>query len=1308
MTSPGGREVGRVSVRVVPDTSGFRRKVKEELEGIQDLKIGIDPDTNGLRQKLQAAAAAAGRGVEAKIGVDVDKSALDRVKGTTQRALNGLNMPDFLGERSPLDNAMRRVMENAQRIRASLERTAIHFRLMTESALNLKSHFQGLQQRAASFRDSMRDLDFKDLVNGAKKFGTSITSGLSGVVGLVGPMAKMASIVALIGAGAGLLSVAGAGITVAWGAVATAIAAVPSAIGLLAAPIAAVMLGMDGIKKAAKTLEPAFTSLKSSVSGAFEKGLTPVFQSLEGLVRGTLTRGLTETASSLSFVSAGVADMLNAMDRADQIPNIFKQINGAIRDVKPGIVDIVNSTLRMMELEGGYKALTSAINTFGDEYSRSVTGLINDGSIVRAFSGLDVVLDSLSRAFVGLVENGIRAFAGAAPGTAKFIDSLTGFFGRFDWERMGKAAGNVFEGLGEIFDNVPDSTIEAFSQAFERLGQTFKDPAFQANIGKIIDALPTLVEALGPLAEVGAQVAGVMADVVKAIGPEGLAGIAVGGLLAAGLWKGMKAASAAWNLKDLFGKNKKGGLDAKDLLKGGKLFKLLDLFDKALWWSDLIGPAGGLLADLISDALGLNDVELDIDFADLTDKIQTAFQDGMNRAFESVFNDLTFPDKIGDDFGKKISDSLKKAFDGFTQSDIDIELNITGDLPDLEGGVLDVTLNVIGELPTFEAQTVDITLNVTTNGDFAGDFGTQIQSLVDTAKTGFDQILTDYGTFCGSLHDAVSTCLDGVNDIFTEKFSGFGDSATSGLQSVLTAYSEFCGQLHAAVTACLEGVAGLFRDGFSNAGTQATTSLNTLLAAVTAAMNNIVLAVQNGMTQMNAQFTLAQDGMALFAQQFTLLVTNVQLAMANLVLAVQNGMTLLNQQWTLAQTNMGLFAQQFALLVLNIQLAMQNMVLAVQLGMQQLTLALQNGLMLIQQAWLIGWQQMAQATLVAMQAIAVAVTTGMLQVQTALQTALNQMVISTQLSMQSLVMIVQTGMTSMVLAVQTGIQQMLAAVTAGFAQLPAAIAAGMAQAVASVVMGFAQMVASAAAGMASFVASVAAGFAAAASAAASGISSMIGAVAAWASSMISSAASAMAGFVSAITSGFGSAIGAVTGFVGRAVSALGQMASGFAQAGANAVRALASAIAAGASSVISAAANVARQAIAAAKSALGIASPSREFLYIGDMTVKGFTRSLEAGKSKVGLAAAALGSAAIAAAQDVMDAFRPVGAEFDSMIPSSVRIARTDNYRESIESPDYANIYDAISAALAQWGIQIDRDGIAKMVNNSNVRRARR
>ena len=107
------------------------------------------------------------------------------------------------------------------------------------------------------------------------------------------------------------------------------------------------------------------------------------------------------------------------------------------------------------------------------------------------------------------------------------------------------------------------------------------------------------------------------------------------------------------------------------------------------------------------------------------------------------------------------------------------------------------------------------------------------------------------------------------------------------------------------------------------------------------------------------------------------------------------------------------------------------------------------------------------------------------------------------------------------------------------------------------------------------------------------------------------------GAVSAITTGIGTVVGKITGFISRIASAIrggaGNLFSSAYNIAGDIIRGLVNGISDGIGSVISAAKNVAQQALASAKSALGIASPSKEFIKIGKFVREGFVIGLMSG-----------------------------------------------------------------------------------------------
>lgn len=356
----------------------------------------------------------------------------------------------------------------------------------------------------------------------------------SGPIGWLVTLAKFAAgaVVALVKAGAyaTALAVAGAAVTAAWGAAATAIAAVPAALFLVAGPAAAVMAGMDGIKRAAATIKPEFEAMQKAVSDTFERGLIPVFDKLTATFP-RLTNGMQGTAVSLSDIAMRLAEMVTSTEGLDRIDVVFANINRTLGDLSPGIAATVDSLLILGSQGAAFDVLSTAVNTFGTAFRASVLDLIASGTLDTALRGLEGLLGAVAAAFVDLVHNGIEVFAAAAPGVTDFVNDLSDFFNRFDWQRLGTAVGDVFRGLGEILADVDQSTIDGIVAGFEELGDVFASPAFQQNFRNFIDAIPELLSALAGMAALFSAAVGAVGGFIEALNGLGTAVSAVGRLL---------------------------------------------------------------------------------------------------------------------------------------------------------------------------------------------------------------------------------------------------------------------------------------------------------------------------------------------------------------------------------------------------------------------------------------------------------------------------------------------------------------------------------------------------------------------------------------------------------------------------------------------------------------------------------------------------------------------------------------------------------------------------------------------------------
>lgn len=937
------------------------------------------------------------------------------------------------------------------------------------------------------------------------------------------------------------LSVAGAGITAAWGAVSTAIAAVNPALALLGVAAGTVWLGFDGIKEAAGTLIPELGRLKVAASDAFERGLTPAFERLRALMP-TVEAGVVGVATSLSRVGDNVSKMLVNWDRMGRLQTIFDNVRTSIDALNPSIVSILDSMSRVMTLESGFRVLTGAVDEFARAFDRGVTKTMSDGSLDRAFRGLEGTLRALSRGFVELVTNGIQVFAGAAPGVNKFLNSLTDFFGRFNWERLGRAVGNVFDGLGKALDNVPDSTIEGITQAFEKLGDLFQDPAFQEGLTGFIDALPELIGLLEPLTK----------------------------------WFG-----------DL----------GRDLDRTAETFR---------------GIASAI--DWLSEKL-----EALVGFDNWPDWLKNLFEGKpLNGAREASISLPSLPDFGGS--GETITHVVELDTSGFDSAMDALLARLDLDLLKMRNDALFTT-----------------------------------QSMATSFQNGFV----------------------GISNIV---HSHMALISLAFLQAMLNM------QLQAGVV--MSSLMDVFTTGFA-----------TLLATVQTQMAAIGMAWYQGLLNMQLNSGIVfLSLLTVFQTLFTQLLTLVQTQMQLITMTYLNG--LLAMQMNTALYLQGVQQAFLTAFMLIGQTVMQQMALIQFYFLQALTnMQLNTGV------YLLG---VITAFQTALQQIAVLVQTQMALVQFAFLQALTNMQLNAGVILTSIITVFQTALQQIVVAVQ--VQMALAG------QIMAAQIANM---VAIVNNGMAQIRASVATSMAAVTAAIVAGMAAATAAVIAGVAAMTAAFIAGMNQMVAAAAAAMAAILAALA--FAAVVAQVVAGVAACINAVNRLIDGFRSAGANAIAALAGAIRAGASAVISAASWVATQAINAAKWALGIKSPSREFLSIGGFMMAGWQNGIR--DNARGLVRSIIG-----VSNQLVEQARRVGQKFqDAMvlhgfgseiqvpmiagIPEAVAAVRDlsgDALSASIDAEDFTSIGEHVEAALATWGITIDRDGIAKLVNSSNIRKARR
>lgn len=383
MAGAGGAEVGRVSVRVVPNTDGFRRAAQAGLEqetaGL-DVEIPVKADTSGIREKIVAAT----KGIpDAEIGVDVDTaSARAKIVALTR------DLPDV---KVNLDVDVRR-----------------------------------------SFLDRF----------------TSSAGSAGGI--RFGPFADNIALVAAVAA------IAAPAVALLSG----ALVSLPAILAGVVAPIGAVVLGFDGIKKAAEQLGPPVEELKATMSGVFEDRLTPIFADLIP-VFGVLQDSLPNVAHGLSDVAASIVEAVTSAPGMETIRNTINNIAEAISDSAPGIGRFTSGLLGLAE------------------------------GVSSKFPRVAEVFSDAGDSFLGWVDD----ITTAGPDGVSQLDRAMQSFGGT---------------LGEILGLVKDIALQGF--------EWLSDPEFGEAMKEFVADARTLVEVIAPgLKSIFEEVAGWIGQAVDAL-----------------------------------------------------------------------------------------------------------------------------------------------------------------------------------------------------------------------------------------------------------------------------------------------------------------------------------------------------------------------------------------------------------------------------------------------------------------------------------------------------------------------------------------------------------------------------------------------------------------------------------------------------------------------------------------------------------------------------------------------------------------------------------------------------------------------
>lgn len=529
------KSAGRVSIRVLPDSTRFKKDLETSLRRIE----------RQLHAKIQAELVLSRESL-AKLKRQIE-SLVVKIRPTIELNISEADIAELKAKieaTKPVVDVKLNTVEASRRV-ASLTRTRnlfidIHLRGIKSlaSKLGAMSGFNVLLDTFRAGGDFINNLD-RNAVKIAR-MATIVSGALAGVVGLIGGVGVIGNDLAKLGN----ISILG-----------------PAFISGFAIGIATLIVSLKDMKTVLADLGPLFTDLQNKMSKKFWDQAEKPIRSLVKNLFPTLKKQLQDTASHMGTLFGEVAASIERNATPEIVTRMFDRMHKAMeisrRAINPlthafvtlgdhgskyferfslWIVDLstrFDNFLSAAALDGRLDKWTNdAIEGFKD-LGRALAGMTDIfGSIGRAarnagYGGLNEFADSMQN--IGRIMNGERFQRGMSGIFAAILPTLDGI--KRGFIRLGPA----IESALPTFTRVMGTFGSIFEKAFGFVATFLENPTLQKGVVDFVDginnAMKKLEPAMDPLAtslggvltlmgDVLERVAGLVADMAVKLGPE--------------------------------------------------------------------------------------------------------------------------------------------------------------------------------------------------------------------------------------------------------------------------------------------------------------------------------------------------------------------------------------------------------------------------------------------------------------------------------------------------------------------------------------------------------------------------------------------------------------------------------------------------------------------------------------------------------------------------------------------------------------------------------------------------------------------
>ncbi|TAJ48864.1 MAG: hypothetical protein EPO52_05700 [Herbiconiux sp.] len=756
--SPGGKSVGRVSIRAVPDSSRFREDLKKSLERIErsmqvSIKAVVDDGT--LRESVRDAGRKAQQWAkETRASVPVSVDTLDKVwaqrlKSQVEAAAKTIEakIPATVdGERlrSELQNRLRIISESMHAtIGATMtEEEMANFRhkvhQMVDSVEKDALHIQ-VEAETLSASTRLRYLARDRIVT----FFANVNEP---------SFVKVAT---------ALAALSGGRVAFNW--------------------IKDIVDGVANLDKALPKLSVLLTGLTSLASVLFSSvsGLTGIGAGLYSILPALLViPGL--FAGLVATVTVLVVALKDAKTELAELAPAMSELSSIIRtnfwaQARQPIVDLVTNL--MPQLRASFDRTATAVGSFVGSLARSFDTSFSGGRLEAIFAGLADSLDILasgSDGFAGAITSLGMVGARYMPRLAKWFVDLANRFdkwlakvandGRLDkwmdkavkaiydvWDAL-TATGRIFAGIWKAAENAGSKGLAGFADSLERIADVVNGPRFQRTMTAIFNGAEAATESLGgALESVGDLLYDRRTDVEAFIT---IAGRAFSQLVS-DIAGALNSPEIGKGLRDLIGGIEDGLASFGDSLPDIAL-GVASLWSFAGELARQIGPVLGAAVSGLSDVL-----------SPILDYLTTEVLPVLGPALTDALNDLKQP--LSD-----LSSSLLPLLGALSEFAVDILPGFVEGIKGLAGYISGIAFPIYELFGTImenlDAFVSDDALNKIQDAGIAGEFGEFFQQIFTFTRdfdAGWVGFWNDFGAnwtnfWHGLFVNLVSVVADGV------------------------------------------------------------------------------------------------------------------------------------------------------------------------------------------------------------------------------------------------------------------------------------------------------------------------------------------------------------------------------------------------------------------------------------------------------------------------------------------------------------------------------------------------------------------